>query len=460
MIKNQKNKIKLPSSFRDPSGSLFYQKGVLYRQINPVYKEHYDYLIKSGLYEHLVNGGLLISHQEIKKKSLADGYKIIKPDLIPFISYPYEWCFSQLKDAALTTLAIQKKALEFGMSLKDSSAYNIQFYNGKPTLIDTLSFEKYQEGKPWIAYKQFCQHFLAPLALASFTDIRLNQLSRSFIDGPPLDLVSKLLPWRTYFKFSLLTHIHLHAKSQKHFADKPVNKNARKIKQPALLTLINNLESAVKKLRWRHQDTEWAGYYTFTNYSAIALNHKKKIISDFLGLIQPKLVWDLGANIGVFSRLASNKGIKTISFDIDNAAVEKNYLKCIKNNETNILPLFIDLTNPSPDLGWANQERMSLQKRGPADTVMALALIHHLAISNNLPFNNIANFFSKVCYSLIIEFVPKTDSHAQKLLLTRDDIFPNYNQQSFEDEFNKYFNIQNKIKIKNSDRTLYLMTRL
>ena len=461
MTKIMNNK-KLTSSFRDPSGFMFYYQGSLYRQINAIYKKHYDYLINSGLFKTLVKNKLIIAHQEITAENIGSSkaYKIIKPDLIPFISYPYEWCFSQLKDAALTTIKIQKTALEFNMTLKDCNAYNIQFYNGKPIFIDTLSFEKYKKGSPWIAYKQFCQHFLAPLSLISCKDMRLNQLSRLFIDGPALGLVSSLLPFRSYFNFPLLTHIHLHAKSQKHFANKTINKNAHKIKKKTLLALIDNLETAVKKLKWQAGDTEWGDYYSFINYSAKALDYKKRIIADFLDKIKPKIVWDIGANTGLFSRIASDKGVQTISFDIDPAAVEKNYLESKQKNEKNILPLLLDLTSPSPALGWAHQERMSLMERGPAGTVMALALIHHLAISNNLPLKNIANFFNKVCKTLIIEFIPKTDSNVQKLLATRDDIFPNYTQQAFENEFTKYFNIQNSVKIKGSDRTLYLMAKL
>ena len=145
----------------------------------------------------------------------------MQPEIIPFISYAYEWSFSQLQDAALATLAIEKKALEHGMSLKDASAYNIQFRGSRPVLIDTLSFERYREGEPWVAYRQFCQHFLAPLALMSHTDVRLGQLLRVYIDGVPLDLASRLLPGKTKLSLGLATHIHLHAQAQRKYADKP-----------------------------------------------------------------------------------------------------------------------------------------------------------------------------------------------------------------------------------------------
>jgi len=450
---------KILSSFRDPSGFLFLQDGLIHRQVNAVYKKSYDQLINSGLYETLVDAELLIPHDEVDVEcAIFDKvYKIIRPELIPFISYPYEWCFSQLKSAALTTLKIQKTSLDFGMSLKDCSTYNIQFRKGKPIFIDTLSFEKYRQGQPWVAYRQFCQHFLAPLALMSYKDIRLNQLFRVYIDGVPLDLTSSLLPFRSRFRFSLLSHIRLHAKSQKHFADKPIDMTRHKMSRMGFLGLIDNLKSTIKKLKWTPRDTEWADYYQDTNYSWGALHHKKQIVAEFLDKINPKSVWDLGANVGMFSRIASDRGIQTISFDIDPAAVEKNYLECVRKGEANILPLLLDLTNPSPGIGWQNQERMSFIERGPADTIFALALIHHLAISNNLPFDKIASFLSKICNSLIIEFVPKTDSQVQRLLSTREDIFPNYTQQVFEKEFREYFKIQSSVKIRDCKRTLYLM---
>lgn len=450
------------SSFRDPSGFLFRQNGQLYRQVNLTYREAYDHFISSGLYSALTDTGLLIPHEEddLQAPIPALAYRIIKPDLLPFISYPYEWCFSQLKDAALTTLRIQKMALEHGMSLKDSSAYNIQFKDGRPVLIDTLSFERYREGQPWVAYRQFCQHFLAPLALMCYKDVRLNQLLRIYLDGVPLDLASALLPFRTRLTFSLLAHIHLHASSQKRFASRSVDISAHKMSRTVMLGIINSLESAVKKLKWQPAGTEWAEYYEDTNYTAAAFQHKKQLVSEYLERIKPVSVWDLGGNVGIFSRLTSDRGIPTVSFDIDPAAVEKSYLECRSKGETCILPLVVDLTNPSPGIGWENKERMSLMERGPADTALALALIHHLAISNNLPLGHIARFLANICRSLIIEFIPKTDSQVQRLLATREDIFPDYTQQLFEAEFSRYFSIEDSAGISESQRTLYLMRHI
>ena len=361
--KNSKNNqsLTLPASFRDPSGFLFADGWTLYRQVNPVYAENYDRLMESGLYDKLVKAGLLIPHQEMKQAPAGReaAYKILQPEIIPFISYPYEWSFSQYKTAALATLSIQKRALKAGMTLKDASAYNIQFLHGKPVLIDTLSFEMYQEGQPWVAYKQFCQHFLAPLALIAKKDVRLSQLMRVYIDGIPLDLASQMLPNSTRLNFGLLTHIHVHASAQKRYADAEIAqaKTRSSMSKRAMIGLIDSLRTAIKKLSWKTGGTEWGNYYDITNYSNIAFEHKKDLLADWVEQVKPEIVWDLGANNGEFSRIASSMGIFTISSDIDPTAVEQNYRRVRREEEKHLLPLILDLTNPSPALGWSNQER-------------------------------------------------------------------------------------------------------
>jgi hypothetical protein len=408
----------------------------------------------------LTNEELLIPH-ETKDDShfqSLNNFLTIQPKSIPFVSYPYEWCFTQLKYAAQATLTIMKHALNHGMILKDANAYNIQFYQGKPILIDTLSFEEYQEGKPWVGYKQFCENFLGPLALMSFKDIRLGTLLREYINGIPLDLVSSLLPKRTYLKFHLATNIHLHARYQSDYADKvSLASSTKSMSKHSLLGLIDSLESAINKLNWSPQKSEWINYYDECSHVNAFLDEKINLINNFLDFLKPKTLWDLGANTGVFSRIASERGVLTVSMDIDPSCVETNYLQALEKKEKNLLPLLIDLNNPTPGIGWNNKERMSFQDRGPVDTIFALALIHHLAISNNVPLTRIAHFFSNICQSLIIEFIPKSDVMVQKLLTSREDIFPDYTQILFEKGFRKFFNIIKTEKISNSGRILYLM---
>jgi hypothetical protein len=452
------------SSFRDPSGFLFTRDGVLYRQVNQSYREHYDYFVQSGLYNELLERKLIVPHKEvsIEPELPQSAYKIIQPLQLDFISYPYEWCFSELKDAALLTLELQQTALKYEMSLKDASAFNVQFLQGRPVLIDSLSFEKRQQGQPWIAYRQFCQHFLAPLSLMAQVDIRLNQLLRVYIDGLPLDLTSRLLPVKTWFGFSTLAHIHLHARSQQRYSGRSISTSASSTSMTAtrIVALIDGLIRSVEKLTWKPAGTEWADYYEAShNYESESLGDKARLVEKYIELIHPETVWDLGANTGRFSRIGSQQGIPTYAFDIDPGAVELNYLQMKVEDERNLLPLLMDLTNPSGGIGWASEERMSLVERGPAGVVLALALLHHLAIGNNLPFDLIAGFFSSLSEWLVIEFIPKDDPQVQRMLLSRPDIFVDYTQENFVGSFSAHFEIVKAEEIKSSKRSLYLMRR-
>lgn len=459
----------LSSSFRDPDGFVFESEGVLLRQINKSAQKSYEQLMSSGLYDALVKRGLLVTHEEIDITQALDAnaYKVIRPERLSYISYPFEWCFSQLKDAALCTIKLQQTALEYGMVLKDASAYNIQFSKGKPIFIDTLSFEEYEEGTPWVAYKQFCQHFIGPLALMAYCDISLSQLLRVHIDGMPLDLVSKILPLKTFFKYSLLSHIHLHAKTQTHYSNVAAQEGSTNSVKPrpisllAFRALMKSIENAVTGINWKLAKTEWGDYYAATNYVDAAMSHKGEVIREFISSLQeaPDIIHDLGANNGFFSRIAAESGAEVIAQDIDPVAVEKNYLTAKKQKEGNILPLVLDLTNPSPNMGWALEERDSFLQRCQNKLVMALALVHHLAISNNVPLGKIAEFFATISNSLIIEFVPKEDSQVKRLLATRKDIFPDYHKEGFEKAFSKFFVIEKEVAIRDSERTLYLLIR-
>ncbi|HZY24843.1 MAG TPA: hypothetical protein VFE71_03385 [Bacteroidales bacterium] len=451
------------SSFRDPDGYVFTHNRKLYRAVTSNYKENYDHLISSGLYDKLITEGYLIPHKEVESKDLPviGMYKILEPEMINFISYPYEWSFSQLKDAALLTLNIQKTALEFDMSLKDASAYNIQFYKGRPVFIDTLSFEQYTENQPWFAYKQFCQHFLAPLALMSYKDVRLNGLLKNNIEGIPLDLTYKLLPRKTWFKMGILLHIHLHALTQKKYnANKvKVSDLKRKFTKTSFFRLLINLKETIEHMTWQPKGTEWGDYYDPGVHNLKYSEHKKELVANYISLVKPQTLWDLGSNNGIYSRIANDINISITTFDIDPACVEDSYKKVKERKEQNVLPILIDLVNPSPSLGWANHERKSFSERASADLIMGLALIHHLAISNNLPFSKIAQYFSELSDRLIIEFVPKEDPKVQIMLKNRLDIFKSYSLEDFEKAFSEYFVIEQKQNIQDSIRTIYLMKK-
>lgn len=454
-----------PASFRDPSGFVFRRGAALYRQVNCSYREEYDLLLQSGLYRALTERGLLVEHEELPGEAGLDAraYRVLVPSLVPFVSHPYEWSFGQLKAAALLTLTIQKLALEHGMSLKDASAYNVQWVGCRPLFIDTLSFERYAEGKPWVAYRQFCQHFLAPLALMARTDVRLGQFLRLYPDGIPLDLAARLLPGRTRLSPGLLLHIHLHSASQKRYADAkaPAARRSAAVSKTAMLGLLDSLEGAVRAQEWRPAGTTWADYYDHTNYTDAALDGKRQIVLEMLKRVSPSphMVWDLGANTGYFSRAAASLGAYTVAWDVDPAAVERNYRLGARDGEERVLPLVTDLTNPSPDQGWALEERASLVRRGPADVVLALALLHHLAIGSNVPLAWVARFLARLAHWAIVEFVPKEDSQVQRMLATREDIFTDYDVAGFERAISCIWEIAASEPVPESRRVLYLLRR-
>lgn len=449
----------LSSSFRDNNGYVFEQNEIFYRQINRSYQENYDFFISSGLYAQLINSKLLITHEEIAVNSCdINCYKILKPVQLNFITHPASWSFGMLKDAALLTLNIQIQALKYGMILKDASSYNIQFLNGKPIFIDTLSFEKLKDNNKWSGFGQFCRHFLAPLTLLSYTDVGLNKLLLIHLDGIPLDLTVKLLPIRAKFNLGLYLHLFLHSK----LILKSQTQKSKVFKtyftKKDLFNQADSLINTIQNLHINRQQTEWEYYYekdVIDNY----LEHKVRIIEKFLSLIKTNFLLDLGANDGTFSMIAAKNCTQVFAFDIDPLAVEKLYHNIKKNDIDNIVPLIIDITNPEPAIGWINEERKSLLQRIKVDTIMALALIHHLRITAGIPLQKIAKFLSHNCQNLIIEFVPKSDSKVQFLLRNREDIFQDYEESVFLTVFQEYFKILSQQKIKATNRILFLMKK-
>jgi SAM-dependent methyltransferase len=449
-------------SFRDPSGFVYLRGGTLYRQVNRDFLPSFQRFVSSGFYHELHTHGLIVGHQTADPglAATADAGAVLRPEPIDFISYPYEWCFGQLRDAALLTLELQERALASGFVLRDASAYNVQFRAGRPVLIDTLSFEPRVEGSPWGAYGQFCEHFLVPLALMALRDVRCGSLLRSSLEGIPLDLGSRLLPWRTRLRPGLLFHVHLHARARRRYAAAPAGTvgSGRPMSQAAARALVRTLRDSVSSLHWSPSGTEWADYAGNTSYAAETTAAKRAIVAELVRAAGARTAWDLGANTGEYSRVAREAGPAVVAFDLDPAAVERNYQRVRREGETGILPLLLDLANPSPAQGWAHQERLGLEQRGPADLLLALALVHHLAIGRNVPLPHIADLLARLGQRLVVEFVPKSDSQVQRLLRHRLDVFPRYTREDFEESFGRRFRIDAVRPLPQSDRVLYLMT--
>jgi hypothetical protein len=429
------------SSFRDPAGQVIIKGNKYLRQVNPCYFDEYQHIMSSGLYDELADKALLLKHTEIARTSEAI---VLEPEQLWFASYPYEWCFSYLKQAALVTLEANRIALKYDMVLKDASAYNIQWHDGRVALIDTLSFASYQEDQPWIAYRQFIEHFLGPLLLIVYGKGFLHRLPEILMEGIPADVTARLLPARLRLKPSLMMHLYSQTMAKYIKSNRKVSMSRRNLE-----ALLDSLEHLVSGLTYETK-SDWTEYQDADSYSEVAREAKKGIVSGMLADLPKGSLCDLGANTGEYSGLARDMGYKVLATDKDYDCVES-----IARRHPDILTLVVDLCNPSPAIGWANKERRGFLERLKVDTISALALIHHICIGSNVPVGKVAELLASHCSNLIIEFIPPEDPKA--VLLAGDKQFPSYSQQLFEGEFSRHFNIIQRVDIEDSCRSIYRM---
>jgi ribosomal protein L11 methylase PrmA len=425
--------------------------------------EDYRAATGDGIYERLIGKDLLIAHAEVDpaEMSVGDALVCLEHPKIPMVSYPWEWPFSLLKDAALLHLDIMEELLPRGYWLRDANVFNIQFDGHRLKLIDTLSIGRREANRPWVAYKQFCSHFLAPLAVAAKSDVRLLALWRSYLDGFPLDLAVKLLPGSARLNPRLFMHLYLHASMQQSADSKERLHEAKpkvvRVSDTALLGLIRSLRKAISGLAYRPNSEIWQGYTEIRTYDAEDVTAKSAFINSVVEEMDPGVVWDFGGNTGEFSELAARRGAFVVSVDFDPACTEFLYTRLRQGQvEGRILPLTMDLSNPSPGLGFNQGERYGLKERGPADLLFALALIHHLVFSASIPLENVALWFSQLTRRLLIEFVPETDPMVKKLLVNRGDDHLPYSMEAFKQGFNRYFSIEKEQQLQNG-RSLFVL---
>ena len=439
-------------SFRDSAGQIFNKGEKIYRAIFAHGVKDYKAARDAGVHKRLVEAGIFLPHEEVDLCDLApEGteYCLNHPKL-PMVSYPWEWPFSMLKDAALIHLDAMEILVPDGFWLRDASAFNVQYDGDRLRIIDTLSIGKRVSDSPWVGYSQFCSHFLAPLAMAAYCDIRTLSLWRNYINGYPLSLTAKLLPLNKRYRPGIFMHLVLHSRFQES-ADKSEDIGKAKLqKRPnvndrALIGLISSLRRTVNGIKWRSSSQIWKGYHKIRTYQDDDVNRKSEYIDKIVERVQPKMVWDLGGNTGEFSIISASHGAFVVSIDQDPACTEYLYDKLSQENGVRrILPLTMDLANPSPSLGWDNRERPGLSDRGPADLILALALIHHLVLSSYVPLPMIAEWFSRITTHLIVEYIPPDDTMVTKLLMNRGDEHLPYSEGIFLSSFERYFDLIDK----------------
>ena len=454
----------IPGSFRDPSASVFTFEGRIIRKINKVGNEKIELFATSKILEESIKQKYLIDtwiveEQDLKKKFNSDF--LLEHKKIPFISYPYEWSFEQLKDAALHHLDFNIFLLEKNFQLSDATAYNIQFIGNKPIFIDAMSIEKYEEGSNWNGHNQFCQQFLNPLIINSRKNIFHNNWYRGNIEGisnidtcKVLNIFQKLNP--TILLNTVLPAYFENKNKNKNIDELKLLKNDKKnFNKNSYLWMLKNLKRFISKIKKSNEKTFWKDYDIDNTYSNEQFETKKEIVTNFIKKNKLKILCDLGCNTGEYSEISINNGCnQVIGFDYDQGALIKSYLRAKRKN-LDFLPLYLDATNPSSNIGWKQTERFGLLERCDFDGMIALAFEHHLAIAKNIPLKDLIEWFISIAPKGLIEFVPKEDETVKIMLKFRKDIFPDYTEENFQNLLLKKAKIIQIHEIKNSFRKIY-----
>lgn len=434
-----------PASYKDADGFVFYANDKVYRKVAPEFEEKYATLKNSGIYAKAIKTGFLIPFEEVE----SEGKLYLTCEKIPFISYPYEWSFEQMKSAALFHLQFLRFCMENNCMLKDASPYNIQFLDGKTVFIDILSLVPYTDNTPWIAYKQFCEFFVSPLVLSSYFKGNWNQELLINIEGIPLLKAASMLPLKAWLNSLASFHILAHSKVK---AGKVKDEQIKKFPKSKILSIVKHLQVEIGTVKPYEKGSNWSDYLKSLPYSASEIELKKNTVTKWVSEQWFTAVLDVGANHSVFSESISKQAKQVVLIDNDPSVIDAIYKE---NKNAAILPLCIDITNVSPSIGLNLEERKSFFDRIKPDLTLALAVTHHLFHSRNIPLNKIADLFKTFSSLLIIEFIDASDEMYQKIK-NPNNKHP-YSKGEFEKSFKKHFTIVNEQEIKSGKRHLYLM---
>ena len=425
-------------SFRDPAGQVHLVGDRVFRTIMPMAAADFEAVRSRPVWKHLIESGRVLEETEVDPAQLGEAAigaaHVVEHPRLPYISYPYEWSFPLLKSAALAHLELHMEALEGDINLIDATAYNIQFRGPRPVFIDHLSFRPYREGEFWTGHKQFCEQFLNPLLLRAVLGVTHNAWYRGSLEGIPVEDLNRLLPLRRKFSWKVLSHVTLQARLQQAAVNKGgrAQVKERSLPKAALLHMLKSLHGWISRLEPADTGkTVWGDYARNHSYSDDEVAAKKHFVAEAVSRFDAQTVWDIGCNTGDYSKVALEAGAhRVVGFDFDQQALELAYARAVDEN-LDFLPLFLDAANPSPDQGWAQAERMGMAARRNADAVIALAVIHHLAIGRNVPLDAVVEWLVDMAPTGVIEFVPKQDPMVQALLALREDIFPDYTEETF-----------------------------
>lgn len=458
-----------PGSYRDREGRVFESDGRLLRALSARALEEWDAVSATPFFARAMADGRVVETRRVDLPADAPvataqpWVAALEHQRIPFISYPYEWSFGMLRDAALLQLELLREALEAGFVLKDSSAYNLQWIGSRPVFIDVPSFERHRQGEPWIGYLQFCQLFLYPLLLTAYRDIPFRGLLRGSLDGVPPATAAAMFSLRDRLRPGVLTHVALQARLQA--AQSGGQRSVRRQLADAgfgrelILANVRKLSRLITRLEWKRSASTWVDYRETHSYSDADHAAKKEFVRAAAAAVPRRMVWDLGANTGDFSRVCREHAEYILAIDADELAVERMYRELNAEGDGKILPLVGNLVDPSPGLGWLGRERRPLPDRGRPDLVLALALIHHVVIGANLPLDDFVDGLARLGGDLVIEFVHKDDPMVRQLLLEKEDRYADYDRDRLERALSRHWTIAERLALGSGTRTLYFARR-
>jgi len=448
-----------PGSFRDPSAYVFSSGDRIFRAVTDEAWHNFQLFRSSGAYEEMKARGWIIATEEDGAPHPEHGdRRLFEHPKLPFVSYPYEWPFSLLKRAALLHLDIQLRALDFGFALSDASAYNVQFTGIKPIFIDTTSFVPYREGDYWAGHRQFVEQFVNPLLLRALFGVSANAWCRGALEGLPTSDVARLIgPLRRWLTPNVLVNITLPDLLQRRAwrSDDPGTSPSKPLPKTALRFMLQRLRDWISRLAPRRDESAWQDYDADNSYSPEDEERKRAFVAHFSLSTRPSRTCDVGCNTGYYAEVLLQSGARSVvGFDSDTGALELAVSRATMA-QLNFLPLLSDAANPSPAQGWAERERSGLRERVNADAMLALAIVHHLAIARNIPLASAVEWLMSLAPRGVIEFVPKSDPMVERMLRLRADIFADYGKEQFEAAIIRHGRIARMLELSPGGRALY-----
>lgn len=453
-------------SFRDREGRIYHSEGRIFRGLSQRALDAFHALSRTRFYSNFLKQGKLIDSRVVSgdERPLPGAVHehwagFLEHPRVPLISYPYEWTFGMLRDAAALQLELVEAALLEDMALKDATPYNIQFVSGQPVFIDISSFEPLEPGAPWAGYRQFCELFLFPLMVQAYKGIDFQPFLRSRIDGVSVQTAARIFGWRDRFRRGVLSHVWLQSRLDRRYsgtsADIKSDLKSAGFNREMILANVRKLRRLVRGLEWQGSGSEWGSYETFHNYSEEDRERKARFVDECVVASGARRVWDLGCNTGQFAKIAARHADQVLALDRDHFAVERLYREIRSRGLKAIQPLVQDVVDPSPNWGWRQRERSDLRSRSQPDLILCLALVHHVVISANIPLGEFVDWLAGIAPNLVIEFVSRDDDKVRTLLRNKVDRYSDYSREGLEGLLRKHYAVRQMAELNSGKRFLY-----